>query len=325
MKCIYVNIIILSMLLFMPSCIKEDACDCKDSALRLRFRYTLNNQYSDLFGSEVRRVVAYVFNADGKYVGAYSEAGEKLVNNYTMTIPLPEGRYQAVVFCDNLNTFTAGWVDSRTNAFDKDLRPGITTVADFRIVLNTTEGPDGYLMPESLPGELYAGYAVDALSAYDTSQITDVDLMEDTKNIKVKISGLDYLARSSEVPEIYVTAINGRYKNDNSIDASHRMLKYTPHNTSVIGNTMESDLKTMRLVTGHAPMLVVKHPSVPGYVFNQDITELILSNPKYVSQADIDREDTFVFEINISQTGNNIVISVLINGWKINTVIPVND
>lgn len=325
MKCISVNIIILAVLFCMQSCIKEDTSDCKDSALRLRFRYTLNNRFADLFSSDVHKVTAYIFDTDGKYLESYSETGSRLAGNYIMTIPLPEGEYQAVVFCDNLNTFSVGWADSRTNSFNEGLQPGVTSITDFRVMLNSVEGPDGYLVPQSLPGELYAGYIADAPSTYDTSYATDVYLMKDTKNVIVKVYGIDLLTRSVAAPEIYITAVNGRYKNDNSIDTSHRMIKYTPHNTSVTGNMLESDLKTMRLMTGYKPVLVVKHPSVPGYILNRDITELILSNPKYVSQEDIDREDTFLFEINISRTDNNIIISLSINGWDINTVVPVTD
>ena len=325
MKCISVNIIILSIFFFMQSCIKEDISNCNESMLQLRFRYTLNSKYLDLFGSEVRRVTAYIFDADGRYVGSYSEAGDKLANNYIMSIPLPEGRYQVIAFCDNFNTFSAGRMDNRTNSFNEELQSGMTSIADFRIMLNSVEGTDGYLEPKSIPGDLYVGYVANSLSTYDASYITNFDLMKDTKNITVKFSGLDLLMHSGTIPDIYITAINGRYNNDNSLDTTFRALKYKPYNTSVVGNTVSCDLKTMRLVIGSAPMLVIKHPSVSGYVFNRDITELILSNPKYVSQEDIDREDTFVFEVNFSQTGNNIVISVLINGWEINTVVPVND
>ncbi len=325
MKCISVNIVILGILLLMQSCIEEDIHECNDSSLRLKFRYILNNQYSDLFASEVHQVKVYLFDAKEKYIGTFSESGDKLTSNYIMTIPVPEGEYQAVVFCDNLNTFSVGWVDASTGIFYNDLKQGITTSTDFRILINSKEGKDNYLIPESVPGDLYAGYVTNAISSHDTSSITDVDLMKDTKTIKVKISGLSLLTRSEITPEIFVTAINGRYKKDNSIDTSHRMLKYTPHNISVIENVINCDLRTMRLVTGHAPMLVIKNPSTSENVFNRDITELILSNPKYVSQKDIDREDTFIFEVNFSQPDKDIIVSISINGWIINNVTPVND
>ncbi len=51
--------------------------------------------------------------------------------------------------------------------------------------------------------------------------------------------------------------------------------------------------------------------------------ENIRLNPKYSSQENIDREDTFVFEINITKNDHDIVISLLVNGWKIKDVIPV--
>lgn len=242
-----------------------------------------------------------------------------------MTIPLPEGSYQAIVFCDNLNTFSAGWVDRETNLFYGELQPEITTVADFRVMLKNKEGTDGYLVPESVPGDLYAGYITNALSTYNVSDITNINLMKDTKNIKIKISGLNSLTRSTIIPEVYVTAKNGRYKSDNSIDTLHQALKYIPHSTSVTNDTINSELKTMRLMAGHKPMLVIKHPVTSGYLFNRDITELILSNPKYASQEDIDREDSFVFEVNFNREDNDLVISVSINGWEVNTVVPVDD
>lgn len=140
MRCISVKIVILTVLFFMQSCIREDTSDCITSALRLSFRYTLNNQNSDLFGSEVHQVAAYIFDAEGKYIGSYLETGDKLISKYIMTIPLPEGSYQAIVFCDNLNTFSAGWVDRETNLFYGELQPEITTVADFRVMLKIKKG-----------------------------------------------------------------------------------------------------------------------------------------------------------------------------------------
>ena len=324
MKYISVNIIILTIFFCMQSCIKEDISECKNSVLQLRFRYTLNGKYSDLFGSEVRRLTAYIFNSDGKYVESHSVTGEKLVNNYIMTIPLPEGHYQAVIFCDNAEVFSTGWIDNRTNLFYKGFLPGITAIADFRIMLNSMEGPDGFLVPVSTPGDLYVGFAANVSSTNNTS-IADVYLMKDTKDITVKFMVQAFPAGSVVMPEIYITGTNGRFKSDNSIDTYQQVLKYTPYKTTITGDTVSSYIKTMRIVTGQAPMLVIKHPSIPGNIFSKDITELILSNPKYTSQEDIDREDRYVFEINFSQTGNNIVIIVSINGWEINTVIPIND
>jgi len=44
-----------------------------------------------------------------------------------------------------------------------------------------------------------------------------------------------------------------------------------------------------------------------------------------LSQEDIDTEDSFVFEVNFNREDNDLVISVSINGWEVNTVVPVDD
>lgn len=325
MKRISLNISLLMLFLLMPSCIKEELPECDETALQFTFRYTFNNQYMNLFDQEVERVTVYVFDAAGKYAGTYTQTGEILTNDYVMRIPMPAGNYHAVVFCDNLGTFSAGWVDGRTNIFRQELKAGETAETDFRIMLNSKEGADGYLIPEAIPGELYAGYAANVVASDDLAQVTMVDLMKDTKKIEVRISGLDILTQSATFPDIYITAQNGRYKSENSIDTSHRMYKFMPYTTSVAGNMVRAQLKTMRLIAGNAPTLVIKNPANGGILFNQDITKLILSNPKYKTQADIDREDSFLLEINLSNADGKVVISVIINGWKVEDVMPVNN
>ena len=86
MKCISVYIVMFVILLSMQSCIRDDRSDCKDSALRLAFRYTLNNQHTDLLESEVTRVTVYVFDAANKYVGTYTESGNNLKNKYVQLL-----------------------------------------------------------------------------------------------------------------------------------------------------------------------------------------------------------------------------------------------
>lgn len=322
MKRIFFHITFLGLFFLMQSCIKENLPACDESVLQLRYKYTLNNQYTNLFELEVQRVTAYIFDASGKYTGTYTESGEVLTNDYIMRIPLPPGNYHAVVFCDNLNTFSAGRIDAQTNMLKKDLEQGTTDMADFRIELNSLESEDGYLIPETLPGNLYAGYASNLVSSDTPSDIREIDLMKDTKKIKLKLSGLDILTRSSAYPEIYIIAVNGRYKNENSIDTSYRMFKFTPYSYSFIGDTLESQLKIMRLVIDSAPTLIIKNPLNSDILFNQEITKLIQLNPQYKTQVDIDREDQFLIGINFSKKENEINISLVINGWTINNITP---
>lgn len=317
MKRIPLHIFIVFILL-VQSCIKEDLSTCK-SELLLRFRYTLNNQYTNLFDAEVNRVTIYIFDNSGKYVDSFSEQGDKLTNDYVMRIPLPEGKYSAIAYGGDFTTYSTGEINSQTNTINPSLRKGVTDINDFRTELENAGGAENYLYPVNTPDDLYAGLATDAVSTLDNQTITEIGLIKDTKKIKVKISGTDAIGAPLDV---YITALNGRYKFDNNIDLNHGIFKYTPINTAIQPDYMETDLKMMRLVLGQSPMLVIKNSVTSEVIYNENMIDQILLTQKYVSQEDFDREDEFVFEITIKSKDNNIEVFISINGWQINSVNP---
>lgn len=314
MKRISIHILIAFMLL-LQGCIKDDLSACNIELL-LRFRYTLNDQYVNLFGSEVRRVTVYVFDNNGKYVDSFSEQGDKLTNDYIMHLPLAKGKYSVVVYGGDFTTYSIGDLNSRVSAINQTLRRGVTDINDFRMELKNITGEQNYLYPVNTPDDLYAGLAVNAIAASENENITDVELIKDTKKIKVKITG----TAAFNVPlEVYVTALNGRYKFDNNIDLDHGTFKYTPINTTSKSNYQQADLKMMRLVLGQSPMLVIKDSASQQVLYNENMIDQILATHQYALQEDFDREDEFIFEILVV---NDVVVSVSINGWVINSVNP---
>lgn len=310
--------LLIVTLFFFYGCIKEDS-SCCDLGLHLRFRYTLNDHYENLFGAEVNRITIYVFDSNGKYVDTFSEQGDKLTNDYVMNVPVPKGRYSVVAYGGDFSTYSAGELTAQTDAIKQLLRKGVTNIQDFRMELKNITGQDGYLHPAQIPDDLYVGLALDVLSCPSNKKITDVELIKDTKKIKVKIIGTDNINAPLDV---YIIARNGRYKFDNSIDMNHGIFKYTPDKSSQQINYLEVDLKMLRLVLGQSPMLVIKNSLTSEVIYNKNMIEQILLTNKYVTQTDFDREDEFVFEILIKSINNNITISVLINGWKIVTINP---
>lgn len=289
--------------------------NCK-SELLLRFRYTLNDQYENLFGSEVNRITVYLFDSNGKYVDSFSEQGDILTNDYLMRIPLPEGKYSAVVWGGDLATYSVGELDSQTSTISQLLRKGVTDIHDFRTELKNSSGEGGYLFATDIPNDLYAGLTRDGTSSVDNQDITDIELTKDTKKIKVKITGTSTIP---EPLEVYITAINGRYGFDNNIDPDHGTFKYTPVNASIQPDELVVDLKIMRLMLGQSPMLVVRNSVSSEILYNGNMVDYILSTPQYASQEDLDREDEFVFEITFI---GNLVVTVSVNGWQINEVNP---
>lgn len=287
--------------------------------LLLRFRYTLNDQYTNLFGAEVHNVTIYVFDSNGKYVDRFTEQGDKLTNDYVMRIPLPEGKYSIVAYGGDFTTYPTGELNRQNNTLNNSLQKGITDISDFRAELESITGAENYLYPVNTPDDLYAGFATDAVSVMDNQNITDIALIKDTKKIKVKITSSEPITTPFD---IYITAVNGRYLSDNSIDLNHGTLKYTPVNSTVQSNYVEADLKIMRLLLGQSPMLVIKNRETQDVIYNENMINQILLTKKYVTQEDFDREDQFIFEINIQSKDSNIEIQVSVNGWKINNINP---
>ncbi len=303
----------IAFVLLLQSCIKEDSSSCK-SELLLRFRYTLNNQHTNLFDSNVNRVTLFIFDNNGKYVDSLSEQGSQLTNDYVMHIPLPVGQYTVIAYGSDFTTYSTGEI---TNPGDPlaPLTKGVTDINNFRMELLHNSDLQSNLTPLSTPDNLYAGLAVNAVSDYNNSDITDVELIEDTKKIKVEITGTDVVGAPLD---IYITAANGRYQFDNSIDTNFGTFKYTP-TTTQLPNYQESDLKIMRLVLGQSPMLVIKNSVTQEVLYNENIIDQILLTNQYVTQEDFDREDEFVFEIKLT---NDIAVTVTINGWTVHNINP---
>lgn len=306
---------LLALVLFQ-SCIKEDASKCQVSELLLRFEYTLNDDYTNLFGSQVSGLVVYVFDNDGKFVDRFVNGDSEITNDYVMRIPLPEGDYKVVVYGGDFNAYSVGEL-TELSQLDKTLKKGVTDIADFRMELNSVGGAENYLYPAMTPDDLYVGHDLKLSSAFDNHDITMVSLIKITKKIKVKISGTDLVGAPLD---IYITASNGRSKYESSIDIDYGTFKYTPINTLSKPNYLEVDLKMMRLTLEQSPMLVVRNSVTGEVIYSENMISQILKTQAYTKQEDFDREDEFVFEIPITLKDNNLSVSVSINGWNISDI-----
>jgi len=126
---------------------------------------------------------------------------------------------------------------------------------------------------------------------------------------------------------LFVTCKNGSYKYDNSIDDYARTVCYEQPCTSLTTSAMEVDLKIQRLEIDKQPaLLYIQHP-VTGVNLIQplNVVEAIQriknaqGNFVYPTQADIDRENEFRFEISIL---HDLSVSITVNGYEIVNVIP---
>ncbi len=327
------------------ACTEEDLSEC-EQGVRLQYRYVLNSQHANLFGPQVARAEAYVFDSDGLYVGTYTDHGAHLTNDYVMLLPLPPGQYSILVWAheNEYDTphYDQGYLyDAQTRSFGQDLHTGVTSIEQFRLMLQHhgtipgTPGPDApdeepkFLVSDG-PEDLFHGLVM-RVASQANPPVHPVDMIKNTNEINVIVEGLDAFAGDPlfELPEIYVTARDGLYDYRNNIPDDARRLMYAPHDQTHAGDRLEARITVLRLMTDASaagPTLLTVMDPVTGAVFYEaDVVETLMGlrdgggDYLYRNQQDLDREDVFTFRIRVDADMN---VTVWVNGWEVKEITP---
>lgn len=299
------------------------------TGVRVQYDFVFNSNGENLFESNINSVTAYVFDQDSLFYGAYSDQGAHLTNTYTMDIPLEAGNdYYIVAWAgkDKWSYSVGQMIDAEHHIFIDELRKGGTKMSDFRLMVNNyLEGEENELYLVENPTDLYYGYHDKFhVELRDFTPIKNISFIKNTNTIKVNVEGIQYISpesatyKSVDSLNIYCVARNGRYKYDNTIGEFARSITYLPPFTQLEDDIYRVELKTMRLVVGDNPTLVIKDDN-DNILLEKDIVSQILNNPEYNDQEDLDREDTFEFDIKIDAQLN---VAVFINGWEVIEIDP---
>ena len=304
-----------ALLCGFSGCIKEDRSECNPGAL-LKFDYSLNPEYTNLFGDEVGKVTVYVFDENGLYYDRFSDAGKHLTNDWEMRLPLPPGNYTTVTWGGPLGTmYRIGETNADETAFQSELKKGVTHISNFMLTAENNGQPLVEL------DDLYHGKA-DVTSVYWPEEFTTVDLMKDTKLLTVTVKDKrvgQSRADATDVPyEVYCTGTNARYLADNSFGKKAETITNLPYNTYITPGRAISELNLMRLTIGRSFRLVVKDKE-GKIVFDKDLVETMQATGHYNTQEDFDREPRYDVVINMDGDTN---IIITINGWEVVYIIP---
>lgn len=312
--------------MFLSGCIHEDTDDCMQG-VRLHFSHLLNNQNINLFGDKVKAVYVFVFDNNGKYVETFISKETTLTNDYVMNLPLKPGTYKFIVLGGDMKSYLFGEMkDSQNNDFSQNMTKGKTDIEKFSFLIKGEEIKQDEVIVGNNLSHLFHGSVYDIV--VPPGQYTDaiVDLMQDTKTINVHIIGYQYLGNYltkndyGSVVDIHATAKNGRYKKDNTIDSYAQNLKYLFGNHYLSGDTLKSNTVVMRLMAQNdLSQLKILIPKNQYVLYDKNMVQQILKNPKYQTQTDLDKEEEFTFEIKITPQLN---ISIKINGWEIIEITP---
>lgn len=313
-KIVYLLFVAIALL---QGCIKEDMSTCNPELL-LKYSYTLNKYNENLFGTEVNKINAFVFDENKLYYGTYTEQGDHLQNDWQMRIPLPIGKYSVVVWAGELSTYNTGELVDPSGTLS-ELRKGVTSIEDFMLIVKYAKSTQSHPEIIDRPDDLYHGVVYDALSDVNPTTGPTVHLTKNTHLLKIKVTGISNLPLGTSL-DVFATAANGRYKHDNNVGEHALTIKYPQLHTELGDDVMKVDLTVLRLMIGRSPMLIVadhKNPDKPLY--KQNIIDAILQHPDYKNQRDIDREDEFEFEINLNK---DLTITVTVNGWTVEHIYP---
>ena len=306
-----------ALLCGFSSCIKEDRSECNPGAL-LKFDYSLNPDYTNLFGNEVDKVTVYVFDENGLYYDRFSDEGKHLTNDWEMLLPLPPGNYTTVTWGGPLGTmYRIGETNADETAFQSELKKGVTHISNFMLTAENNGQPLVEL------DDLYHGKA-DVTSVFQptSEDAVTVDLMKNTKHLTVTVKdqrvGKDKADAASAPYEVYCTGANARYLADNSFGKKAETITNRPYNTYTTPGNAVSELDLMRLLIGRPFRLVVKNQEGKT-VFDKDLVETMQATGHYNTQEDFDRE--MRYDVVISMDGDTD-ITITINGWEVVYIIP---
>jgi hypothetical protein len=218
-----------ALFLLMQGCVTDDLSIC---GISVHFTYTKNLEGVDKFSSSINKVNLYVFDTDGYFIQEYVVEKDTLPQDLTIYVNLSPGTYDFVAW-GNL-----GEDYEILSAFEK----GVTRMDDLQLSLKRQ--PDNTVLETEMPDPLYHGglFRSEILATdLQINQKLTIDMMKDTKDIKVIAHGLAVTAetRSAGTPyDCTITSRNGDYKFDNSITGDAR-LRYIPQ-ASVISADDES-------------------------------------------------------------------------------------
>ena len=349
-------IVSLAAALSLAGCVAEQPGECPE--FRLAFRYTFNSEQVDRLTDAVRDINIYAFDAQtGVLVGILEASPEDIARGSIDVYDLPDGRYTFVAWGgdsdDMSQSFTARHLLDAENHRHADITIGETTLDDFCMMLDYETLPEqieGDIAPASEAfDDLFFARAEDVTLLRHGTQTVEFDFIRNASVLKVSVRGLENIyppsttrgPRPDQPLRVFVTGKNGRYRWDNTIDPYARSVRYEPPCHTLSTDSMEVDIKTLRLDVGRhsgedAVLLHVQDADTGrNLIAPLDILASILQTRStrsgellYPDQDAIDRQYEFPITISLGPIGGDdtkIGITVSINDWQIVVLDPITE
>lgn len=296
------TIFLLSVFLFLHSCMKEDYSDC---GIYLHFKYTNTPDYTDKFAEEIEVINLFVFDENKYFVGGWTHNS---ASGNEFRLPLDKGIY----------TFVA-WANLSEHFQYSELKVGSTTFDEAILSLTRDAEQTVTVHPQPIYHSIARNVHVKAMGI----QKQEMDFMHDINHVNITIEGLPIQNKPATgralapAPDtkfaLMVTANNADLKFDNSPKVNAPFVNYTPVYRQT-GTSLNSDFTLMRLYAGDNSRLKLLHQDENGLwttVYDESLSSLIMQSPN----TDFNRMSKFDIKLKLDYTYT--VIGITVNGWQI--------
>lgn len=315
----YTLLLLLSILiLLLPTgCRRDDTSGCP-SIIELKLTTQVSTDGSseeDTFNT----MSVYVFDTSGRFVDFGKLQSDNISNGQVVELAVAPGTYTLVAWCGA--DFDAHYeivACTEDGGFTGQFVKGVTKLEDMRLRAKTDE------LSAMQVGNLFWSEIKEVTVGSGVNRVKlDTHLMKNTNRIEIMLKDAaeetSVRQATSSRYTASLTTVAGVYKFDNTSDASLACeCNYAPYEEEARDGDLYLRLHTLRLFIDTPVRLTVVDRLTESIVYTADLIELIMQNPAYRTQSDLDNEDTYKIEIegsfgHIDQVG----ITITVNGWEI--------
>lgn len=301
--------------------VSEDMSDCVGN-FNLTFRFTQGGQNN--FGPEIPSLSVFVFDEAGIFLGRWDENDNtKFGADYTMTLPLPPGKYSFVAWggLADANYYLCCSGQAQANAAGPVI--GESHIDDMLVRLTANHSNEITYKP----AKQFHGEAMDQTVLAGGDNDVVIDLVKNNKEIRLNILGLPMpTTRANPFTQmtLWFTGANGGYNFHNVLERDCTMFTYNEHDKDGgAGNSLTASFHTLQLKLKDSSQNTSTHKytlwnseTSSAYHTADLLHDYISKVPAYNTQQKIDAED--LFEITIDLTPY-VGVAVTVNGWKVDT------
>lgn len=312
------------MSFLLASCVYEDEKQCP---CEVRFVYDYNMEFADAFPQQVGDVKLFIFDSEGKFVSLCQEQDRRPGAGYRMPLYLPAGKYQLVAW--------AGTAADKScyNLTDRNLIPGVSTLQDLQLTMNS----EGTTCSRQL-ADLWHGHLTNfEVSPYEPTLAT-IPLVKNTNRFKILLQDANGQPLPKEDYSFAITDANYSFDYANALLPVPTMT-YHPYlmQETVIENdapdsaeessdisVLLAEMNTLRLMEDREPSFVVRNEQTGKTIFDINLNKYLdlmrlSSYAEMPLQEFLDRENTWNVILVVGQApgGAQMMISIQINAWRL--------